>query len=200
MSHENHLRKNKSKEKILKQDIINNELKNFSKNFKLEIFPKILSLNFPKNFKLHNKRMNRNDANDAKRSESLEMINNELRIFSGKPPYNKRMNQVNQNNQNNPNDVTRPELLELCKKRGFKNYRNLKKCELAKLLEIELPKKSARKEEIKCRKSRCVEILNFDGTTTAYPSMSKAAKYLGVYPMQIYVLIARGNARFLDMG
>ena len=117
---------------------------------------------------------------------------NELRIFSGKPPYNKRMNQVN--------DVTRLDLLEMCKKKDFKNYRHLKKCELAKLLEIELPKKPARKEEIKSRKSRRVEILNSDGTTTEYSSMSKAAKSLGVYPMQIYVLIAGGNGRFLDMG
>ena len=37
--------------------------------------------------------------------------------------YNKRMNQKH------------PELLEMCKKKGFRNYRNLKKSELAKLLE-----------------------------------------------------------------
>ena len=31
--------------------------------------------------------------------------------------------------------MKRPELLEMCKKKVMKNYRNLKKCELAKLLE-----------------------------------------------------------------
>ena len=38
-------------------------------------------------------------------------------------------------NQNNQRTIKRPELLEMCKKRGLKNYRNLKKSELAKLLE-----------------------------------------------------------------
>ena len=46
-----------------------------------------------------------------------------------KNTYNKTMN------QRNVNDVKRPELLEMCKKKGFKNYRHLKKSELAKLLE-----------------------------------------------------------------
>ena len=49
---------------------------------------------------------------------------------------------MNQGNQSNQRTVERPELLEMCKKNGFKNYRNLKKSELAKLLEIELPKKT----------------------------------------------------------
>ena len=96
------------------------------------------------------------------------------------------------------NDAKRFELLEMCKGRGMKNYRRLKKSELAKLLEIELSKKPTRKEENKSRKTHQVEILNSDGTSKTYSSMNKAAKSLGVYPMQVYVLIARGNARFLE--
>ena len=97
----------------------------------------------------------------------------------------------------NQNDAKRPELLQMAKEKGMKNYRHLKKSELAKLLKIELSKPT-RKEENKSRKLHRVEILNSDGTSKTYPSMSKAAKSLRVYPMQIYVLIARGNARFLD--
>ena len=46
--------------------------------------------------------------------------------FLRKNIYNKRMT---------ANDVKRFELLEMCKGRGMKNYRRLKKSELAKLLE-----------------------------------------------------------------
>ena len=86
--------------------------------------------------------------------------------------------------------MKRPERLKMCNEAGLKNYQHLKKSELAKLLEIELPKKLSRKEEKKCRKSHRIEIFNSE-----YSSINKAAKSLGVYPMQIY---AKGNGRFLE--
>ena len=52
--------------------------------------------------------------------------------------------------------MKRPERLKMCNEAGLKNYQHLKKSELAKLLEIELPKKLSRKEEKKCRKSHCI--------------------------------------------
>ena len=50
----------------------------------------------------------------------------------------------------NQNDAKHPELLEMAKEKGMKNYRHLKKSELAKLLKIELSKPT-RKEENKSR-------------------------------------------------
>ena len=99
---------------------------------------------------------------------------------------------------NTNNILTRPKLLEMVKESGMKGYRNLRKSDLAEKLGIELPKPT-RKEEKKSRKARRVEVLNSDGTTIQYPSLSKAAKALGVYPMQIYAMAAiEGTVRFLD--
>lgn len=44
--------------------------------------------------------------------------------------------------------------------------------------------------------SRPVEIFNANGTVKTYPSMTQAAKTIGTNPMQIYILIAKGEARF----
>ena len=83
------------------------------------------------------------------------------------------------------------------KEREMKGYQNLRELALAERLGIELPKPT-RKEERKPRKARRVEVIHSDGTTTMYPSISKAAKALGKYAMQIYAMAGtEGNVRFL---
>ena len=110
--------------------------------------------------------------------------------------------------------ITRTELRAMAKERGMKGYWNLRRLELAERLGIELSKKKMwkptwnprkegeerrpRKEKRKPRKALRVEVVNSDGTTATYPSISKAAQALGVYTMQIYVMAARGDARLLD--
>ena len=85
----------------------------------------------------------------------------------------------------------------------FKNYRNLKKEELKNLLEIatksreSLPEKYDGKIKNK-KESRAVMIFN-EGKNGMYFGMNEASKALKVYPMQIYVLIARGKRMFLGM-
>ena len=79
----------------------------------------------------------------------------------------------------------------------MKGYLKLKRFELAERLGIELPK-PRRKEERKPRKARRVEVVNPDGTTTVYPSISKAAQALGKYAMQIYPMAVNSDVRFLD--
>ena len=95
----------------------------------------------------------------------------------------------------------RLELLKQCKDLNLKNFSNLKKEELKNLLNLatknreNLPEKYDGK--IKMKKPRCVMIFNEDNNDV-YFSMSEAAKSLGTYPMQIYVMIARGKGMFLD--
>ena len=51
----------------------------------------------------------------------------------------------------------------------------------------------------KAKKPRGVMIFNDEGNNhSVYSSMSEAAKSLGTYPMQIYVLIATGRGMFLS--
>ena len=110
-------------------------------------------------------------------------------VVCGEKPPNKRMN--------DRKSITGPELIAMASERGMKGYHNLKKSKLAKRLGMELPKPT-RREESRSRKARRVEVFNSDGTTTVYPSISKAAQVLGEYPMQIYVIAVNGGARFLN--
>ena len=48
------------------------------------------------------------------------------------------------------------------------------------------------------RNSRRVEVTNSDGTTTAYRSISQAAKALGKHAAQIYAMVTRGRVKILD--
>ena len=73
---------------------------------------------------------------------------------------------------------------------GIKYFYKLSKHDLAEKLGIQLPGKRR-------VYSRKVEIINLDETTTLYPSMTQAAKAIGTNPMQIYILVAKGNARFV---
>ena len=119
-------------------------------------------------------------------------------VVCGEKPLNKRMNDIRERQT-----ITRLELNKMAKERGMKGYHNLRKLELAERLGIELPKsmrnkeRKPRKEERKPRNARRVEVVNSDGTAMVYPSISKAAQGLGKYPMQIYVMAARGDVRFL---
>ena len=85
---------------------------------------------------------------------------------------------------------------------NLKNYKNLKKQELKNLLEIVEKNRENLPEKydgtIKIKKPRGVVIFNNeDGTNSVYSSMREAAKSLGTYPMQIYVLIVTGRGMFL---
>ena len=107
----------------------------------------------------------------------------------GSKTSNKRMNEQRR--------ITRPELNKMAKERGMKGYLKLKRFELAERLGIELPK-PRRKEERKPRKARRVEVVNPDGTTTVYPSISKAAQALGKYAMQLYPMAVNNEVKFLN--
>ena len=93
--------------------------------------------------------------------------------------------------------ITRPELNKMAKEWGMRGYLKLKRLELAERLGIELPK-PRRKEERKPRKARRDEVVNPDGTTTVYPSISKAAQALGKNAMQLYPMAVNGYVRFLS--
>ena len=102
--------------------------------------------------------------------------------------------------------ITRMELNKMARERGMKNYQNLRKLELAEKLGIKLPEpkgkprkpRKPRKDQRRPRRARRVEVVNSDGTTTVYPSISEAAQVLGKYAMQIYVMAASGDVRILD--
>ena len=89
----------------------------------------------------------------------------------------------------NQKTITRLELNKMANERVMKGYHNLRKLELAERLGIELPKplrnkeRKPRKDQRRPRKARRVEVVNSDGTTTVYPSISMAAQGLGKYPM-----------------
>ena len=114
----------------------------------------------------------------------------------------------------NQERITRPELNAMAKERGMNCYLKLSRFELAERLGIELPrprlkprwkpkkeerkvKRKPREEERKPRRARRVEAVNPDGTTTVYPSISTATQVLRKYPMQIYVVAARGYRPFV---
>ena len=93
--------------------------------------------------------------------------------------------------------ITWTKLDKVAKERGMKGYQKLKRFKLAEGLGIELPK-PRREEERKLRNARRVEVVNSDGTTTVYPSISKAAQALGKYAMQLYPMAVNGEVRFLN--
>ena len=70
----------------------------------------------------------------------------------------------------------------LAKASGIKYFANIIKNDLAKMLCIDLGPK------VKRICSRAVQATNIDGTTKIYPSMTQAAKVIGVFPAQIYKL------------
>ena len=82
----------------------------------------------------------------------------------------------------------------------FKELFWLEKKELKTLLKIietnreNLPEKYNGKIR-NPKEPRCVLMYN---DNKVYSSMSEATKFLGTYPMQIYVMIARGKGMFLD--
>ena len=106
----------------------------------------------------------------------------------------------------NQKTVTRMELNKMARERGMKNYQNLRKLELAEKLGIKLPEPKGkprnpgkpREDQRRPRRARRVEVVNSDGTTTVYPSISEAAQVLGKYVMPIYVMAASGDVRILD--
>ena len=76
----------------------------------------------------------------------------------------------------------------MAKERGIKNFNRISKYSLAEKLGIQLPRPKRNQPNGKaCRKSRLVQIWNPDGTTTTYPSISKAVQALGIPPMQINI-------------
>ena len=81
----------------------------------------------------------------------------------------------------------------MAKSEGITYYYKLNKHELAEKLGIELPEK-----RIPPKKARPVEIVNDDGTTTTYPSISKAARALRKHAMQLYAMaVSDNNVRFV---
>ena len=96
------------------------------------------------------------------------------------------------------NKIYRSKLNKLAKANGIKYYYKYNSFELAEKLGIELPKlRSKQPNDKMCRKLYTVEVTNLDGTTTTYPSITQAAKTLGKFPTQIYIMVAKGISRFL---
>ena len=79
----------------------------------------------------------------------------------------------------------------MAKVAGIKYFVKIKKHELARKLGIDLGPK------LKRVYSRNVEIFNPDGTMTTYSSMTQAAKAIGIFSSQIYMIIDKGDTRFL---
>ena len=86
----------------------------------------------------------------------------------------------------NRDNYTKRELHIIAKAEGQKYFGRFTKHDLAERLGIQLSCKKIRP------RFREVEICG-----VRYPSMTQAAKALKIYPMQVYVLVVRGEARFL---
>ena len=82
---------------------------------------------------------------------------------------------------------TRKELNIIAKAAGIKYFCKFTKHGLAEKLGIQLTEK-------KRPVTRGVEIC---GTNERYPSMIQAAKAYGIFPAQVYAMVAKGEARFL---
>lgn len=93
--------------------------------------------------------------------------------------------------QEHRRNYTKTELNIIAKADGVKNFMKIKKYDLAEILGIELETKTKRVY------SRSVEVFNKDGTTSIFPSMTQAAKALGNFSAQIYMMVENGDARFL---
>ena len=77
---------------------------------------------------------------------------------------------------------------------GIKYFYKLNKRELAEKLNVSLPEPRKRKEPTN---RRPVRVFSTDGTTTKYRSICMAARALGIYPSQMYVLIANGKVEYV---
>ena len=91
----------------------------------------------------------------------------------------------------NRQNYTKTELNMMAKVTGIRYFVKIKKYELARKLGIDLEPK------LKRARSRNVEIINSDGTTTTYPSMTQAAKAIGIFSSQIYTMVDKGKAKFV---
>lgn len=95
---------------------------------------------------------------------------------------------ANELRQENGKNYTRKELDLVAKAAGIRYFCRLNKHDLAEKLGIELPRRPF---------SRAVEICNLNGETVRYSSMVQAAKAYGVFPAQVYAMIAKGEAKFV---
>lgn len=86
--------------------------------------------------------------------------------------------------------VSRKELNKLAKENGVKYFNKYSKQELAEKLKIELPE-SQRTKRIHQRPVFVVSL----GKTS--PSMTSAAKELGICPVRIYVLMMKGEVKLV---
>ena len=91
----------------------------------------------------------------------------------------------------NNEKVTRQKLNELAKENGIKYYLKYNRFELAEKLGIKIPRP---KPKPKSRRvySRAVQVQE-----KTFPSMTSAARVLGIFPVQIYLMVANGEAKFL---
>ena len=91
-------------------------------------------------------------------------------------------------------NYSKGELKAIARSKGLRGFSTIRKHELAKMLGLELPEPKLKQ---KARIVRPVEILNPDGTTTTYPSISKTAQALRKHTVQLYVMAAKGDAKIL---
>ena len=84
-------------------------------------------------------------------------------------------------------NYTRKELNIIAKAAGIKYFCRFNKHDLAEKLGIQLTEK-------KRPFSRAVEICN---SNVRYSSMVQVARAYGIFPAQVYAMIAKGEARFL---
>ena len=93
-------------------------------------------------------------------------------------------------------NYSKGELNAMARNRGIRGYSRLSKYDLAEKLDIVLSKPRPKQRSDKpSRRARPVEVLNPDGTTTTYPSISKAAKAMEVLAMQLYTMAANGEVQ-----
>lgn len=97
----------------------------------------------------------------------------------------------------------RPELLNQCKELGLKNYRSLKKCDLQNLIDMVREGKGLPEKHCGEKKKRNRKLILYDDPENPengvkfYDSINEASKVIGVNPMQIYVIIAKGCGMFI---
>ena len=85
-------------------------------------------------------------------------------------------------------------LNEMARAKGVRGFAKMRKHELAEKLGIVLPEPKPRSGG-KPKLSRPVEVPNLDGTTTTYPSMTKASQAMGRHAVVLYTLAKKGKVR-----
>ena len=87
--------------------------------------------------------------------------------------------------------MNRKDLNKLAKESGIKYYQKYNRFELANLLGVELPppKPKPKRTRVYARHVQVGEKI--------YPSMTSAAKSLGIFLVQIYIMVTSGEANFL---